>query len=291
MNDFLILIKSSFELFQDAFREWSRDQASLLAAALAYYSLFSLIPLLIMTMIFVDFLFPQGIQGGGAVQQAQDLIGPQAPQVVGDLIDIAGDLAASFRFTVLSLLLMILGATSLFVNTKKAFQIIWSSSEAKETFMRRTIKPYLRSFLLIAAVAFMLLASSIVTAFLMPIGRQIEEQLPVQLGLLRLVTFLISSVFVTLLFAVTYMTLSEVKLGWRDVLPGSALAALLLAIGNYVIEVYVSIVNIGSAFGAAGSLVVFLFWIYYSAQIFLYGVEFIKVQKRRRNRQKREEKI
>lgn len=290
MNDFLIRIRSSFELFQDAFREWGRDHATLLAAALAYYSLFSLIPLLIMMMIFVDYLFPQGIQGGGAVQQAQDLIGPQAPQVVGEMIDIAGDLAVSFRFTILSFLLMILGATGLFVNTKRAFQIIWSLPE-KETFMRRTVKPYIRSFLLIAAVALMLLASSIVTALLLPLGRQIEEQLPVQLGLLRLVAFLISSVFVTLLFAITYMTLSEVKLSWRDVLPGSALAAILLAIGNYVIEVYVSITDIGSAFGAAGSLVVFLFWIYYSAQIFLYGVEFIKVQKRRRERQKREEKV
>ena len=85
--------------------------------------------------------------------------------------------------------------------------------------------------------------------------------------------------FVTLLFAVTYKTLSEVGLSWRDVLPGSAVTAILFTIGNYVIEVYVSLSDIGSAYGAAGSVVVLLFWIYYSAQIFLFGAEFIKVTK------------
>jgi len=127
----------------------------------------------------------------------------------------------------------------------------------------------------------MLLLSSFVTAVLLPVGKQIEEQLPVHLGLLRGITFLISFLFITLLFAVTYKTLSDVALGWMDVLTGSAVTALLLAVGNFVIEIYVSLIDLGSAYGAAGSLVVFLFWIYYSAQIFLFGAELIKVQKRR----------
>jgi membrane protein len=145
-----------------------------------------------------------------------------------------------------------------------------------------TVRSYLRSFLLIPLVAFLLLASAIVTAILLPFSTYIEDLLPLHLELLRLATFLTSFLFVTLLFAVTYKTLSEVRLSWSDVLPGSALAAIFFAIGNYVIEVYVSISDIGSAYGAAGSVVVFLFWIYYSAQIFLFGAEFIKVNKRAR---------
>ncbi|MGD0953364.1 MAG: YhjD/YihY/BrkB family envelope integrity protein [Methanotrichaceae archaeon] len=130
-----------------------------------------------------------------------------------------------------------------------------------------------------------LLASSVVTAILLPLSRYIEDLLPVHLELLRLVTFLTSFLFITLLFAVTYKTLSEVGLSWQDVLPGSTVTAILFVIGNFVIgnfviAVYVSISDISSAHGAAGSIVVFLFWIYYSAQIFLFGAELIKVSKR-----------
>jgi membrane protein len=112
------------------------------------------------------------------------------------------------------------------------------------------------------------------------VGWQIEELLPIHFGLLRLITNLLSFIFVTLLFAITYKALIEVELEWGDVLTGSALAALLFTIGNFFIEIYAGIVDIGSAYGAAGSLVVFLFWIYYSAQIFLFGAEVIKVQKK-----------
>ena len=107
---------------------------------------------------------------------------------------------------------------------------------------------------------------------------QIEKLLPVHL--LSLLTIIVSFSFVTLLFAATYKTLAGVRLAWHDVLPGSALAALLFALGNIFIEAYVEIVDLGSAYGAAGSLVVFLVWIYYSAQIFLFGAEWVKVQKR-----------
>jgi membrane protein len=176
-------------------------------------------------------------------------------------------------------LLLLLGAGGLFVQTKRAFRIIWKSHNDMAS-LAGTVLSYLRSFLLIILVAFMLLATSIFTALLLPVGRLIEEILPIHLELLRQITFLVSFSFVTLLFAVVYKTLAEVKLKWREVLPGSGLAAFLFAIGNFCIEAYVGFVNIGSAYGAAGSLVVFLFWIYYSAQIFLFGAEFIKVQKR-----------
>ena len=141
-----------------------------------------------------------------------------------------------------------------------------------------TVLSYLRSYLLIGLVAFLLLVTSVFTALLIPAVLQIEKLLPVHL--LSLLTFVVSFSFVTLLFAATYKTLAGVRLSWHEVLPGSALAALLFAIGNFFIEAYVKFANIGSAYGAAGSLVVFLVWIYYSAQIFLFGAEWIKVQRR-----------
>ncbi len=281
MSSFVHL-KTAVKLLRVAFLEWLKDDASLLAAALAYYGLFSFVPLLILTLIFINSLFQHGFLDGQVVATSQELVGSQMPGVAGELIDRASDQAASFSFTLLSAGLLLFGAAGLFVHTRRAFRLIWKIPDNAVPFME-TILSYLRSYLLIALVAFLLLATSIFTALLLPAGRQIEELLPIHLGLLRLLTFLVSFSFVTILFAATYKTLIEVKLQWREVLPGSALAALLFAAGNFCIEAYVSLVNVGSAYGAAGSLVVFLFWIYYSAQIFLFGVEVIKVQKKARS--------
>jgi membrane protein len=272
-------MKNIFYILSEAIKEWLKDDASLLAAALAYYGLFSFVPLLILTLIFINSLFQHGFLDGQVVATSQDLVGQQMPGVASELIGQASDQASSYPFTLLSVGLLLFGAAGLFVHTRKAFRLIWKIPD-KVVPLLDTVLSYLRSYLLIALVAFLLLATSIFTALLLPAGKQIEESLPIHLGLLRLLTFLVSFTFVTLLFAATYKTLIEVRLQWREVLPGSVLAALLFAAGNFCIEAYVSLVNLGSAYGAAGSLVVFLFWIYYSAQIFLFGAEVIKVQKK-----------
>ena len=270
------------EILSHAFSEWLQDEASLLAAALAYFGLFSFVPLLIIVLITINSLYHHGLLGGDVAQQAQELAGRQVPVAAEELIGQVVEQAASFRLTLASAALLILGAAGLFVQTKRAFRIIWRLPE-EEAPLTGTVVSYLRSFLLIALVAFLLLTTSVFTALLQPLGRQVEESLPVHLGLLRLLTFLISLALVTVLFAVTYKTLIKVELCWGEVLPGAALAALLFAAGNFVIEAYVGIVNFGSAYGAAGSLVVFLLWVYYSAQIFLFGAELIKVLRSQRS--------
>ncbi len=286
----LLRLEAYSEVLQEAFSQWLKDDASLLAAALAYYGLFSFVPLFIIILVLISSLFQPGSLGVQVVAQSQDLVGQQLPKVAGEMISQAGDLAASFPITLLSVGLLLLAAAGLFVQTKRAFRIIWKMPEAKVP-VQDMILSYLRSFLLIALVAILLLAMAIFTALLLPLGRQIEDLLPVHLGLLRLITFLISLVFVTILFAVVYKALIEVELEWREVLAGSALAALLFAAGNFIIEIYVGIVDLGSAYGAAGSLMVFLFWIYYSAQIFLFGAEVIRAQKKREMEREREMEV
>ncbi len=290
----MLHVRIFLSTFQEAFEEWWRDHAALLAAALAYYGLFSIAPLLIIVLISINYLFSQSEQGSRIAELVQDLAGQQAPPVVGDIIDQIGSQAASFNLTIFSFLVLLLGAAGLFVQAKTTFRIIWPLQTKTEPSagpmteavlagqLRSYIMSYVLSFLLITFVAFLLLISSLVTAFLLPLGSMIEDLLPFQFGLLRLVTLSISLLLVTVLFAVTYKTLFDVDLGWREVLPGSAIAAVFLAIGNFIIEIYVGFVNIGSAYGAAGSLLVFLFWIYYCAQIYLFGAEFIKVSKRKK---------
>jgi membrane protein len=274
--------ESIAKLLWEAISEWLKDEASFLAAALAYFGVFSLVPLFIVVTILLNSFFSINIFGSEIVDQAQNLAIHQAPKAASEIIDRASDQAASASFTVLSILTMFVGGAGLFVQVKRSFKIIWKLPD-EETPLLDTIVSYLVSFVLVGVVALLLLATSLVTAFIIPVARQIEDSLPIHLGILRIITLSISFIFVTVLFAITYKTLSGVMLEWRDVIFGSALASLLFVIGNFVIETYIGIVNLGSAYGAAGSLVVLLFWIYYSAQIFLFGAEFVKVQKRHRS--------
>lgn len=271
--------KKLAEIFWQTIQEWLKDDASFLAAALAYFGVFSLVPLFIVVLISLNYLFDINLLSGDIVNQAQDLAITQTPKAAGYIINRASDQVASASFTVLNGLTMFVGGAGLFVQIRKSLKIIWKLPDEKIPILDM-IGSYLTSFVLIALVALLLLITSLVTAFLIPLGKHIEDLLPIHLELLRVLTLFISFVFVTMLFAITYKTLAGVKLEWRDVIPGSALASLLFAVGNVIIETYVGIVDIGSAYGAAGSLVVFLFWIYYSAQIFLFGAEFVKVQKR-----------
>ena len=121
------------DIFREAFKEWNKDDASLLAAALAYYGLFSLVPLLVILMIILNALFGHGLLGGSNISQAQDLASRQMPGNVGDMLNRAGGQAASYRFTLLSFLVLVLGAAGLFVQTKRAFRIIWSQECVEET--------------------------------------------------------------------------------------------------------------------------------------------------------------
>jgi len=168
-----------FVILNKAVKEWLKDDASLLAAALAYYGLFSFVPLLILTLILFNSLFQHGFLDGQVVATSQDLLGQQMPKVADDLIDRASDQASSFRFTLLNIGLLVFGAAGLFVHTRRAFHIIWKIPD-KVVPLMDTIFTYLHSYLLIALVAFLLLATSIFTALLRPVGTQIEEYLPIR---------------------------------------------------------------------------------------------------------------
>jgi len=267
-----------FGLIKEAVREWNRDDASLLSAALAFYGVFSLTSLLILILILISILIQHGLLAGGAAVQAQQLADQHVPAAAGEMIDQAASRAASFPFTLASALILIVGAAGLFVQTKRAFSIIWSQ-DRKEPLVWSTIRSYARSFVLIALVGLILLLSGLVNGVLILISRYVEDMLPVHLGLLRIMTITTSLLFVAALFGVTYKTLSEVDLKWREVGLGSIAASLLFAIGNIIIETFIGFIDFRSAYGAATSLIIFLIWIYYSAQIFLFGAEMIKVER------------
>jgi membrane protein len=271
--------KRVVRILEEIIHLWDRDNVPLYAAAIAYYALFSLVPLLILFLLFINMTFRSEPMGEQIVAQVQRTTGLQDAQFLGEMIEQAAERASSFKFTFFSFLLLLFGATGLFVHTKRALQSIWQLEPRIEPTLLAAARSYLLSILLIALVGFSLTLLSSITAIVLPLAGMIEQHLPLQLGLLKILTYLISFSTIALLFAVTYLALSEGKLAWRDVIPGSLAAALLFAIGNLLVETYVSAVDIASAYGAAASLVIFLLWVYCSAQIFLFGAELIKVTK------------
>jgi membrane protein len=269
--------KRGARILEEIFHEWDRDNVPLYAAAIAYYALFSLVPLLILFLLLINMIFRSEPMGEQIVAQVQRTTGLQDAQFLGEMIEQAAERASSFKFTFFSFLLLLFGATGLFVHTKRALQSIWQLESRIEPTLLAAARSYLLSILLIALVGFSLTVLSSITAIVLPLAGMIEQHLPLRLGLLKILTYLISFSTVAFLFAVTYIALSEGRLAWRDVIPGSLAAALLFAVGNFLVETYVSAVDLASAYGAAASLVIFLLWVYCSAQIFLFGAELIKV--------------
>jgi membrane protein len=272
-----------FGLIRQAFAEWRRDNASLLAAAIAYYGLFSLSPILIILVAILGLIIGQSAVEKAILAEVGSLIGPGGVTVVKDVIAQAINPAHSFRATALSVIVLLIGATGLFLQTKRALNMVWSVSSPKEMGFFSAAKSYLVSFVLVITLGIMLFITALITAVLIPASSYLDAAISMQLWPLQAASFLISFAFVTALFAVVYKVLSGVDLSWREVLLGSALAAALFSAGNVVIELYVGISGIGSIYGAAASLVVFLIWVYYCAQIFFFGAEFIKVYKRKRD--------
>ena len=269
-----------FVLFEEAFAEWNRDHAPLLAAGLAYYGILSLSPFFILLFLIAGTLLGRDVVESEIMEQIGLLLSPDIAQVFNELLQRAGEGAYSFKITFFAVLLLLFGATGMFVQTTGALNLILGARAGKSGIVRAAARSYLRSFLLLWAIGLILLASSLVTAVVLPVAERLELLLPLRFGLIQLINFLISFILITMLFAATYRALSAVELLWRDLFLGSAVTSLLFVTGDLVLGIYVRTGTIGSLYGAASYLIVLLIWSYYSAQIFFFGAELIKVQRR-----------
>ncbi len=264
-----------------AFAEWRCDNASLFAAAIAYYGLFSLSPILILLVAVLGQILGQSAVEEAILAEVRSIVGPWGAEVAQEVISQAINPAHSYRATVISFGILLVGATGLFLQTKRALNMVWSVSAPKDRRFLLEARSYIVSFVLVIVLGVMLFITALITAVIIPFSSYLDSFLYLRLWFLQLASFIISFAFVTALFAVVYKVLSGVDLSWREVLLGSAIAAALFSAGNAVIEIYVTMSGIGSVYGAAASLVVFMLWVYYSAQIFFFGAEFIKVHKTR----------
>lgn len=265
------------EVFKVAYAEWSEDKASRLAAALSYYSAISLAPLLIVTLGIAGLFFGHEAATGQVSSQIQGLVGQQSAQVIQEIIANANKPTTGIVSTVVGAVILLLGASGVFGALQDGLNTVWEVKPKPGRGVVGIIKDRFLSLTMVLGVGFLLLISLALSAALSALGKYLGGVLPLPAIALEIINLGISVGVITLLFALMFKTLPDVEIDWADVWIGAGITALLFTIGKFAIGLYLGRSTVGSAYGAAGSLVVILIWIYYSAQILFFGAELTQV--------------
>jgi membrane protein len=264
-----------WQLAKQSFSAWSEDYASSMGAALAYYTLFSLAPLLLLVISVAGLVFGADAAQGQVVAQLGGLLGKEGATAVEGLLKSASHPGKSLMASIVSIVTLIIGATSTFAELQSDLDRIWRApAAAKPAGIWGLVRTRLLSFGLIVSIGFLLLVSLVVSAGLAAFGKWYGAWLPGWVITLEIVNQAVSLAFVTALFALMYRILPSVRVAWSDVWRGAFATAVLFTVGKFLIGLYVGKAGVASGFGAAGSIVVLLVWVFYSAQIFLLGAEF-----------------
>lgn len=264
-------------LLKQTFAEWQEDKASRLAAALSYYTAFSLAPLLIIVIAIVALVFGQDAAQGEIVGQIQGLVGKEGAKAIETMIENSRKPAEGTIATIISVAILLFGATNVFNQLQESLNTIWEVAPKPGRGVKGIIKDRVPSFAMVLGIGFLLLVSLVVSAGLTAVSNYLGHLVPNLSVVWRVVNFLFSFGVITLLFAMIYRVLPDAKIAWGDVWIGAAITSLLFTIGKSLIGLYLGNSSVGSTYGAAGSFVVLLLWVNYSAQILFFGAEFTQV--------------
>ncbi len=273
--------KTFLNLIKETFQEWSEDKAPRLAAALSYYTIFSLAPLLIIAIAVAGFFLGRSDVQQQILSEVETLLGPEGRDLVMGLIQDASRPGASLFATIVGIVTLLFGATGVYGQLQEALNTIWEVEPAPDAGIGETIRKRFLSFTMVIGSGFLLLVSLLVSAALSAISTYFSNLLPGIGFLWQFVNLIASYAIVTLLFALVFKVLPDVEIEWNDVWIGAAVTGLLFTVGKYLIGLYLGSSSPGSTYGGAGSLVVILLWVYYSAQILFFGAEFTQVYARR----------
>lgn len=263
-----------WRLTKETFEHWLDDRAPSMGAALAFYSAFSVAPLLIIVIAIAGMVFGEDAARGAIVGQLGSLVGTPGASAIQAMLEAAGKRESGLVATTVGIVTLLVGATSAFVELQDSLDRIWKAPKRTRNGVLSFLISRVLSFGLVLAIGFLLLVSLALTSALAALAEYSSHLLPVGEALLQTANFVVSFLVVTVLFALIYKWLPNVSIAWRDVWIGSAVTALLFNIGRTAIGMYLGHSAVASAHGAAGAFVVLLLWLYYSAQVFLLGAEF-----------------
>jgi membrane protein len=269
-------MRHSPALLKNTFNAWRERKATRLAAALAFYTVFSVAPLLIVGIAIAGLVFGREAAQGQIVSQISGLVGREGAEIIQTVVENARKPSASILATVIGLVTLLLGAAGVFGELQDALNTIWDVPPRPRRGIFSLLRDRFASFAMVAGTGFLLLVSLIASAGVAALGTRMGSWLPIPAFVLEGVNFGVSLVVITVLFAMIYRLLPETRVEWRDVWVGALITSLFFAAGKFLIGLYLGRSTIASAYGAAGSLVVILLWVYYSAQIMLFGAAFTR---------------
>jgi len=262
---------------KDAFSGFGDDKVTKLSASLAYYTGFSLAPLLVVIIALCGFFFGREAVQGTIDNQIQAFIGTDAAKQIQDMIKNAAVSDKGTLATIIGVVTLLIGATTIFGEVQDSINSIWGLKPRPKVGLMKTLQTRLLSFGMIASLGFLLLVSLAATAVVEGLGGRLKAMLPdVTVVVFYIINLVLTIGVTTALFAVIFKVLPDAKIKWKDIWPGAIATSLLFLIGKFAISLYISKSNIGSTYGAAGSLAVIFVWIYYSAIILYFGAEFTK---------------
>jgi membrane protein len=271
-------LKDLWHLVRTAGKSWMADNATRLAAAVAFYSILSLAPLVILAVAIAGMAFGEGAAREGLVNQMRDLVGEEGAKVVETALENAKKPSAGILATVIGAATLLLGASGVFGELHDAMNVIWKVREKSGRGILGMLRNKFLSFGMVLTIGFLLLVSLVLNTALTAAGDYLNGMAPGIPVLMRIANMFISFVVVTGLFAMLFRFLPDARAPWRNIWFGAVATGLLFTLGKFLIGLYLGKAAVGSPFGAAGSLVVLVVWVYYSALIVFFGVELTKAR-------------
>jgi membrane protein len=276
-------VKTLFQILKTTFASWNRHEAPRLGAALAFYTILSLSPLVIIVLALAGLIFSRSTAQAHILSQVQGMIGPDGGKAVESMLANAQRPAAGILGTIVGLLSLLFGASGVFTELRSALNLIWEVTPEKTSGVVALLRERFFSFGMVLSIGFLLLVSLVVSTILAAIGKFFGGLLPIPSPVVAVLNFSLSYLGVAVLFGLIFRLVPEAKVRWRNVWLGALVTALFFSIGKTLIGLYLGKSSVGSAYGAAGSVIVVIVWVYYSAQIFFFGAEFTHAYTERRS--------
>lgn len=270
------MFRRAWRLVRESITSFIEDEALTRGAAIAFYTVTSIGPVLLIVVAIAGLAFGQDAARGAIVAQLSGLMGQQSAELLQSVLRGAANKSSGLWASAVGVVTLLITASGVFGEMQSALNAIWKT-EPKGTTVSRLIRARAASLGLVAALGFLLLVSLVISSLLSALGQEINAYIPFGHFILHVLDLLISFALISVLFAAIYKVLPDKELKWRDVFVGAVATAFLFSVGKFLIGLYIGSSAVSSSYGAAGALIVVLLWIYYSAQIFLLGAEFTKV--------------
>jgi membrane protein len=269
--------KTIWSMLIQTFSAWNEHEAPRLGAALAFYTILSLAPLVILVVGIAALIFGHFTAQNQLLGQVDSMVGHQGAEAVKGMIEHAQKPASGIFASIIGVITLLFGASGVFGELRSALNEMWGVEPASEGGLWETVKQRFLSFGMVLAVGFLLLVSLVISAVLAALGTFLGGFLAIPVFALSSINFVVSLAAIAVLFALIFRYVPETKIAWKGIWIGATVTALLFTLGEFLIGLYFGKAAVGSAYGAAGSLVVVVVWVYYSAMIFLFGAEFTHV--------------